>query len=322
MSISVRDRKILWVKSGNQCAFPGCQQVLVTSARDGQTDAVLGDEAHIVSASPGGPRGHEGIPNSGPDSYENIILLCPTHHRFVDSAPDMFTRDTLVDMKRLHEGQIRSAISLSTDPVEQFLPRDTWCGQNMVGSWRVGRSIAVVFSYGSPPIRLHNGHWRGSGICFGQQNVESMPDIHCLFDSSEAQPDIEYWVSGSTLNVVQEALLYDQGHFVPFVRHEFNLTSMPAEERRFVLLEPDSTAGSRIPELVNDIESFERDAPLEDLYAPLFQLWQAGFSDPVRVREILRGFRRYWWCDGEVGETISSMGEELTLVETSARAGG
>lgn len=319
MSLSVKDRKVLWARSGNQCAFPGCEQALVTSVPDIQTDVVLGEEAHIVATSPSGPRGDETPPTSGLHSYENVILLCPTHHTFVDSVPEMFTQDTLIGIKRMHENQIRSSILSHHDPIETFLQSDERFG-DIVGSWRIGSSIVVVCSYGSLPIRLNNGHWRGSGISFHQRNVSSTSDAQWLFDSSEAQPDIEYWVSESTLNVVQEVLLFDQGRFVPFVRHEFDLAQIPGKERRFLLLEPDSTAVSRIPSLVHDIESFNRSDPMDDIYIRLFRLWQAGLTDPARVREILKGFRGSWWYDGAVAETVSSMVEELALVETSSRA--
>ena len=34
MSIGVRDRKLLWGKAGNTCAFDGCQQSLIETGED------------------------------------------------------------------------------------------------------------------------------------------------------------------------------------------------------------------------------------------------------------------------------------------------
>ena len=55
MTISARDRKLLWTRAGDECAFPGCSQTLTLSSGGG--DSVLGEEVHIIPKSPPGPRG-------------------------------------------------------------------------------------------------------------------------------------------------------------------------------------------------------------------------------------------------------------------------
>ena len=55
MSITVKTRKILWARSGNQCAFPGCRQELVEKVQGIGSDIVVGVEAHIVPRKRNGP---------------------------------------------------------------------------------------------------------------------------------------------------------------------------------------------------------------------------------------------------------------------------
>ena len=116
LTISDADRKILWGRSGNRCAFPGCVQELATRVESSSNSkaVVLGEEAHIVAKEDGGPRSNPGMPLRQRDAYQNLILLCPTHHTLVDKdhgAP--FSVDDLHAMKAAHEENIgRSALNI------------------------------------------------------------------------------------------------------------------------------------------------------------------------------------------------------------------
>ena len=60
MELTSRDRKLLWGRARNLCAFPQCRQALTEDEVDARTGAsfptVVGEEAHIHSATPDGPR--------------------------------------------------------------------------------------------------------------------------------------------------------------------------------------------------------------------------------------------------------------------------
>ena len=100
MAISDKDRKLLWGRSHNRCAY--CQQPLSVEARPQDRAAIVGDEAHIISGAPNGPRSGEPL-SCGIDAYENLILLCRTHHKMVDDQPNEFTALRLLTMKAEHE---------------------------------------------------------------------------------------------------------------------------------------------------------------------------------------------------------------------------
>jgi hypothetical protein len=97
------DRKKLWARSGNICSFPDCNTELVPEKR---ANRVIGEEAHIKGEKPTAPRYD---PNQSPeerDSYENRILLCPTHHTEIDADPQTWTVERLFEMKVKHEQQV------------------------------------------------------------------------------------------------------------------------------------------------------------------------------------------------------------------------
>ncbi|WP_157195639.1 HNH endonuclease [Nocardia tenerifensis] len=100
MAIEDRDRKILWARAHNSCAV--CKTTLILGGTKGDRESVVGDEAHIVARSKGGPRA--GLINSSDlDKYENLILLCKVHHKQVDDQPITYTVDHLRQLKAEHE---------------------------------------------------------------------------------------------------------------------------------------------------------------------------------------------------------------------------
>lgn len=100
MSISDKDKKLLWAKSGNRCAI--CERLL-----SGETNELIGEQAHIISSKPNGPRGDTPIAQSEIDSYENLILLCPTHHAEIDKDTNSWTVEKLKETKKIHEEKVK-----------------------------------------------------------------------------------------------------------------------------------------------------------------------------------------------------------------------
>ena len=110
MTISAQTRKLLWGRAHNLCSFATCWQALTADEVDGRTGegfaVVVGEEAHIRSGSAGGPRYDPDYPGADVDKYENLMLLCPTHHSLIDAHNgDAYDAKTLVKMKRRHEEQ-------------------------------------------------------------------------------------------------------------------------------------------------------------------------------------------------------------------------
>jgi len=103
-----RDLKLLWSRSGGICSFPGCTEFL------SQPDSlnIIGEIAHIVALSSEGPRGDSAFPASKINTYENLILLCPTHHGIVDAPHSLWTVADIIKMKGDHEEWVRRRLSI------------------------------------------------------------------------------------------------------------------------------------------------------------------------------------------------------------------
>lgn len=113
MSLSDRDRKILWGRSGSRCAI--CPVALVADRTAGDSEAVVGDEAHIVARSRGGPRAG-GLAEADLDAYDNMILLCRVHHKVVDDQPLEYTRERLHQIKATHEAWVAKQLDPTAGP--------------------------------------------------------------------------------------------------------------------------------------------------------------------------------------------------------------
>lgn len=100
MAIKDQDIKLLWGRAAGRCSNPACNADLTVILEDDPAYNV-GEMAHIIAHAPGGPRGRIG---GGSDTYDNLILLCPTCHRHVDKSPaGTFTEEQLLDWKRQAE---------------------------------------------------------------------------------------------------------------------------------------------------------------------------------------------------------------------------
>ncbi|MEW6447212.1 MAG: HNH endonuclease signature motif containing protein [Bacillota bacterium] len=139
MGISERTRKILWARSGNRCAICRCELVRKEFATD--PAAVIGDECHIISKRPGGPR-YDPKAEVKLDGYDNLILLCKTHHKLVDDQPSRFTVEYLRMVKAYHEKWVRETLG---QPAKKKAPRGPTLDEvNVLPRIRTGRELVNV----------------------------------------------------------------------------------------------------------------------------------------------------------------------------------
>jgi hypothetical protein len=95
----------LYLASGNRCAYPGCEQALMGS------DAVLvGEIAHIEGALPDSARFNAKMSNEQRRGYDNLLLVCGTHHTTIDRDFERWKVTTLRDLKRNHEAVYTAAV--------------------------------------------------------------------------------------------------------------------------------------------------------------------------------------------------------------------
>ena len=108
MSITKRERKILWARAGNRCSYRYedvvCDKELINT--DG---VIIGEECHIVGRNKSAARYTVNFKDK--NKYSNLILMCPEHHKLIDDREDIYSIDVLQEMKRLHEQTVSERIN-------------------------------------------------------------------------------------------------------------------------------------------------------------------------------------------------------------------
>lgn len=90
--------KTLFARSGNMCAFPGCNSLIVDGAGN-----VIGEICHIAAQSPGGPRYDDRQTEAERHEVDNLLLLCANHHKIIDGNEAAYPVHLLKGMKAARE---------------------------------------------------------------------------------------------------------------------------------------------------------------------------------------------------------------------------
>jgi len=108
MSIADKNRKILWARSGNRCAI--CRLQLVAEQTIKDSESVLGEECHIISPAPNGPRHELGFSDDQLNALDNFILLCATHHKMIDNQCEKYSVPLVREIKQKHESWVETKL--------------------------------------------------------------------------------------------------------------------------------------------------------------------------------------------------------------------
>lgn len=110
--------KKLFALSGNRCAFPSCDALVLDS-----THGVLtGQICHIKGKHPGSARYDKNMTDAKRDDYENLIVMCGAHHKIIDDEEtrDDFLVELLHQFKQNHEARNQSTV-IQEDIVERLV---------------------------------------------------------------------------------------------------------------------------------------------------------------------------------------------------------
>lgn len=109
---------MLWGRSGNMCAFPGCKKILVIDETSTDDPSVIGQEAHIIAKEINGPRGDNPLSFEQRDLYDNLILLCSVDHKVIDDQVNEYSIEKLHRYKDEHENWVKGNLTVDKKKIK------------------------------------------------------------------------------------------------------------------------------------------------------------------------------------------------------------
>lgn len=114
MAIKEKAIKLLWANAAGRCSFTDCEERLTVEQAAQAAPHTLGEMAHIKGKRKESNRYDKNQKDEHRDSYENLILLCPTHHTLIDKPENenIYSVDVLVKMKIVHEDNVSKRLGV------------------------------------------------------------------------------------------------------------------------------------------------------------------------------------------------------------------
>lgn len=118
--------KALFAKSGNQCAFPNCNHVLIDDL-----NLFVGELCHINSVKKKDARYNPKLTDEQLRDYDNLILMCYAHHKRIDTFEAKYSVESLKKMRSEHEAKFSEqdfqvSDSVVEDSMIQLVLDDSW----------------------------------------------------------------------------------------------------------------------------------------------------------------------------------------------------
>lgn len=149
--------KILFARSKNQCAFPGCSAPIAECS-----GTVTGEVCHIRALNPGGPRYD---PNQTPEERNaamNLVLMCGRHHKIIDTETETYTVARLQAIKHSHEEKGVAEISPAAARIAQQLQAS--CGDVTIVGNRGNVAIQSPGAIQAHTVTIKNTKAKGPSI--------------------------------------------------------------------------------------------------------------------------------------------------------------
>ncbi|SMX50737.1 HNH endonuclease [Maliponia aquimaris] len=148
-------RLVVWGRAAGRCQYANCGEELSGDLITGDLSKNHAYFAHIIASNPDGPRGHPDLSHEKSDDPDNLMLLCDRHHREIDDRNklDIYTVDTLLEMKRRQEERVARALMDPGAPLAHILRISAAVGDNETTIPRQACARAMI-----PPFVIADRH--------------------------------------------------------------------------------------------------------------------------------------------------------------------
>ena len=178
-----------------------------------------------------------------------------------------------------------------------------------------GRGLGVAH-FGSALEPIQRNGWRGSGVSFLFRDPAG--DWLPIGQFSEAQPDVEFWVTDHGLTIEQRGIAGEIGgrpRLCPGVRYRYQLQTGTAEQFELDVEFPAEAATMRgLEQVLEELNSVTAPVPEPRIYQILDELDANAFLFPGEILEALPAVKAKPWFDGEIAEWLTGIGRDAKIV--------
>ncbi len=203
MAIRQPELKKLAMRSGGCCAFPECRKPLTVLDPSTGEVTVLGHVAHIVAQQDDGPRGDLRMDPKDRDRYENLVLLCTSHHQLVDAPANhaTYTVERLRALRTDHEAWVLERLA-PTSPAPVSPTRTDRIYSTLLPVERMARYLyaaatelrkpadAPDVQHGQYPLMVPFALWDGRLWAFQDLRDRAGPFAECVERGSTERHEV------------------------------------------------------------------------------------------------------------------------------------
>lgn len=181
---SAETYKLLYVRSGNECAFPGCNHPIFND-----NGLYIAQLCHIKAANEGGQRYDENQTDEQRRAPENLLFMCHRHHKETDS----FKEEKLLEIKLNHESQFtESGKQLSKEMLEQVSKESNYYWSRLKEKKIELDELKMKTDFNFNESALYNEILKGIDLIYNYCETCSLSDssetlendLKCLFDKA------------------------------------------------------------------------------------------------------------------------------------------
>jgi hypothetical protein len=185
--------RMLYAYSGGVCAR--CRESLFATADS--KPVTIADMAHIIAASPEGPRGSGALSEDQRAEFENLMLLCPSCHRLVDQAPESYPASILRRWKDEVQDRVISAVA-----IQKFRTR-AQVRATILPMLRTNRAIWAKYG---PDVRTHDDP-AGDGASIWRRKVREtiLPNNMLVLAALDINTEL---LQSDELDIVEELRMH------------------------------------------------------------------------------------------------------------------
>lgn len=125
----------LYLKSGNQCAFPACSRPMIDPS-----GKFVGQICHIEAAEKGGERFNPEQTNEDCRSFANLVLMCYEHHVVTNDV----VKYKVTDLQRIKSQHEAKFMNIEDRLDEAFREQEPDSSKNMISLTNSPGSIATI----------------------------------------------------------------------------------------------------------------------------------------------------------------------------------